>query len=154
MPATFANRCLLFALLCTSLVACAALSPVTEEPKVTVQTVTLRSAGFAGMKGNIAMDVFNPNAFGLPLSRVEWTLSVGSASAVSGAFDLSQTIAAKASVPVVGSMTLSTASALAVAAQLASGAHTYTLRGRLHFKTRFGNLSADITGQGEISDLL
>lgn len=142
------------AFLCAGLLACGALSPVTEKPKVTVNTVSLSSAGFSGMTGKVGMDIYNPNAFGLPLTRVEWTLSVGNAKAVSGAFDLSDTIPAKASAPVEGSLRVDATSAIAVAAQLASGERTYTIQGRLHFQTRFGNLSVDIAGQGEIASLL
>lgn len=148
------KQLLLFGLLSASLLACGALSPVAEKPKVTVKGVSLSSVGFSGMTGEVAMEVFNPNSFGIPLTRVEWTLSVGNAKAVSGAFDLSETIPAKASAPVVGSLRIDASSAIRVVGELASGARTYTLQGRLHFQTRFGKLSVDIAGQGEIADLL
>lgn len=140
-------------LLTLMLGACGALSPVAEKPKVTVNTVSLSSASFTGIRGEVAMDVYNPNGFGLPLTRVDWSLSVGSARAVSGTFKLSDTIPAKASLPVLGSLTIDAASAIDVAAQLAAGARTYTLRGTLHFQTRFGNLSVDISGEGDIRSL-
>jgi LEA14-like dessication related protein len=145
---------LLLISLALMLTACGALSPVAEKPKVTVNTVSLSAAGFTGIRGELGMDVYNPNGFGLPLTRVDWSLSVGSAKAVSGSFKLSDTVPAKASVPVVGSLTIDAASAIGVASELASGVRTYTLRGTLHFQTRFGNLSVDIAGQGEIANLL
>jgi LEA14-like dessication related protein len=136
------------------LAGCGALSPVAEKPKVTVQSVSLASASFTGIRGQVAMDVYNPNGFGIPLTRVDWSLSVGSAQAVSGSFDLSETIPAKASAPVMGSLRIDASSAIGVASQLAAGARTYTLRGTLHFQTRFGNLSVDIAGEGELAELL
>lgn len=144
---------LLLALLTASLLGCGALAQATDKPKVEVQSVSLSSAGFTGIRGELAMSIYNPNSFGLPLSRVEWTLSVGRAQAVSGAFDLSETIAAKASTPVVGSLNINLASAVAVGQELAAGVTDYTIRGRLHFQTQFGNLSVDIAGQGDIRSL-
>ena len=132
------------------LISCGALSPVAEKPQVTVRTVSLSSASFTGIDGRIDMDVFNPNPFGMPLHRVDWALSVGSSEPVRGSFDMSETIPAKASAPVTGSIRITAASAIGITAALASGERTYNLQAELYFQTKFGELKVAVTHQAKI----
>ncbi len=134
-----------------SLAACGALPPVTEKPTVTVNTLSIRSASFTGVDGLMTMDVFNPNGYSLPLRRVEWKLAVGDAQAVDGVFDLSKTIPAKNSAPIKGRLELKASSAMSVARVLAGGAKTYTIQGRMHFQTRFGDLAVDFSHEGSVA---
>ncbi len=137
-------------LLILTVAGCGALSPVAEKPTATVRSVSLSSASFTGMDGKISMDIFNPNGFALPLTQVEWTLTVGSSQAVRGSFDLTATIPAKGSAPVQGTLHIGAASAVGVAAAVAQGIRTYQVRATLHFKTRFGPITAAVVHDGEL----
>jgi LEA14-like dessication related protein len=141
---------LILAFLILSLTACGALSPMAEKPQVTVRSLSLSSAGFSGMDGEVAMDIYNPNGFGLPLNRVDWTLSVGSAQAVRGSFEMSETIPAKGSAPVTGRLHIDVSSAVGVAAAVASGVRTYDIQATLHFQTRLGELTVAVSHRGEL----
>lgn len=102
------------------------------------------------MDGQVDMDIYNPNGFGLPLTRVDWTLSVGSAQAVRGTFDLSATIPAKGTAPVAGTLHIDTASAVGVAAAVASGARNYEIKATLYFQTRLGEIAANVAHSGTL----
>jgi len=140
----------LILVIAVTLAACGALSPMAEKPDVTVRSVSLSAAGFTGMDGNVSMDVYNPNGFGMPLKRVEWTLSVGSAQAVRGSFELSETIPAKGSAPVEGRIHIGVGAAVGVAAAIAEGIRTYNIQATLTFQTRLGDLKANVSHQGEL----
>ncbi len=144
------NRSILLLAIAVILSACGALSPIAEKPTVTVRSVALSSAGFSGMNGTVAMDIYNPNGFALPLRQVDWTLSVGSAQAVRGSFELTETIPAKASAPVTGRLHMDVAGAVGVAASLAQGVRSYQIQATLTFQTRFGDLTANVTHNGEL----
>lgn len=130
--------------------ACGAAPPVTEKPTVTVNSLSISSATFTGVRGKMAMDVFNPNGYGLPLRRVEWKLAVGDAQAVDGVIDFSKTIDAKNSTPVTGELKIGASSAMSIARVMAGGANTYTLQGRMHFQSRFGDIRVDFSHQGSV----
>ncbi len=132
------------------LASCGALSPMAAQPQVTVRSVSLSAAGFSGVDGTVAMDIYNPNGFALPLRRVDWTLSVGSVQAVRGSFDLTATIPAKASAPVDGRLHIDVGSAVGVASALAQGVRSYEISATLTFQTRFGDLRADVQHQGQL----
>jgi LEA14-like dessication related protein len=121
-----------------------------EKPKADVRDVSLQSASFSGVSGQLALDVMNPNGFGVPLSGIDWTLSVGGSRAVTGSVQLSQTIPAKGVAPVTTSLSIATADALAVGAVLASGARNYEIQVRLHFSTQVGQIDVDVTHAGQL----
>lgn len=129
---------------------CGLLSTVAETPSAEVTDVSLSSAGFSGVKGELGLNVYNPNGFGLPLHRVDWNLSIGSAQAVAGSVEMSETIPAKASLPVTTSLSINALDAIQVARQLAAGARTYSLRGTLYFQSRYGELTFDLQHTGEL----
>jgi LEA14-like dessication related protein len=131
-----------------SLSAC--FGPKIEKPTVTVTGVAVGSVSFTGLEGTIDLDVFNPNGFGVPLSLIEWELSVGSARAVQGRIELSQTIPAKASAPVTASLRISAADALDVGIQLSAGVRTYTLSARFTFKTSLASATVDVVTDGTL----
>ena len=62
-----------------------------ERPTATVRNVSVSSAGFRGVTGQLQVDVMNPNAFNVPLSGIDWQLSIGGARAVTGQVQLQQT---------------------------------------------------------------
>lgn len=144
------QRAAILAVLALAAGACAALSPIAEKPDVTVRSVSLSSVGLTGMDGELDMDIYNPNGFGLPLTRVDYTLSVGTAQAVRGTFELSATIPAKGTAPVSGTFRIDTASAVGVAASVASGARNYEIAATLYFQTRFGEVAASVTHNGTL----
>jgi len=121
-----------------------------EKPSAKVRDVSVSSAGFTGVKGELRMDVTNPNPIGVPLQGIEWTLSIGGAQAVSGRVELSQTIPAKGVAPVTTSLTIDARDAVAVASALSSGSRTYTLRAHITFSTAVGPLSIDVESSGQL----
>ncbi len=133
-----------------ALAGCGLLSAVAEKPTVKVTQVSLSSAGFSGVRGQLGLNVHNPNPFGMPLHRIDWTLSVGSAQAVQGKIELSENIPAQASLPVTTSLTISALDAVQVASQIASGVRAYNLRATLYFQTSYGELTVDLQHNGDL----
>lgn len=121
-----------------------------EKPKASVRDVSLSSAGFGGVSGHLQLDVTNPNAFGVPLSGIDWQLSVGGARAVTGTVQLSQTIPARGAAPIATSLAVSASDALAVASVLAAGARSYEVKARLHFSTPVGQVDVDVAHTGTL----
>ena len=138
-----------YLLLLLLLPACFLTHPI-EKPQVTVTGVALGSVSFSGLDGTIELDVMNPNGFGVPLSLVEWELSVGSAHAVSGRIELSQTIPAKGIAPVAASLHIDATSALGVGSELAAGVRDYTLNARFTFTANLGSVTVDVTHTGQL----
>ena len=122
-----------------------------ERPTATVRTVSVASAGFRGVTGQLQVDVMNPNAFTVPLSGIDWQLSIGDARAVSGQVQLGQTIPAEGVSPITTSLSIDTADALLVAAALGRGAHTYELDAKFHFSTGVGQLDVEVKKTGELA---
>ncbi|MGE0870872.1 MAG: LEA type 2 family protein [Kofleriaceae bacterium] len=141
----------ILAVACLALTGCSMFMRSIERPSATVRDVSLSSAGFGGVSGQLQLDVTNPNSVGVPLSGIEWQLSIGSARAVAGSVELSQTIPAKGVAPVVTSLTINPRDAIAVASALSSGARTYTLTAKLQFSTAVGPLAIDIKHTGSLS---
>ncbi|HTL32685.1 MAG TPA: LEA type 2 family protein [Kofleriaceae bacterium] len=123
-----------------------------EKPKADVRDVSLSSASFSGVSGELHLDVMNPNSFSVPLSGIDWTLSVGGARAVTGSVQLSQQIPAKGVAPVTTSLSIATGDALNVAAVLARGSRDYQISVRLHFSTQVGQIDVDVTHQGQLGE--
>lgn len=96
------------------------------------------------------MDIFNPNAFGVPLESGQWVLAIGGSRAVSGRFDLVETIPARRAAPVIAAMRMDAADAAIVGAKLASGERSYTIRGRLRFATTLGAVEVEFEHTGTI----
>lgn len=121
-----------------------------ETPKATVRDVSVASAGFTGVTGKLDVDVMNPNGFGVPLSGIDWQLSIGGARAATGTAQLSQEIPAKGVAPIETSLTVSTTDALTVASLLASGSRDYSLHAELHFSTTVGPIDVAIDHAGTL----
>lgn len=92
----------------------------------------------------------NPNGFGVPLSGIDWQLSIGGARAVTGTVQLSQEIPAKAVAPVVTTLSISSGDALTVASAIASGARDYRVDVKLHFSTRVGPIDVEVNHAGQL----
>lgn len=135
-----------------ALSACSLFMKSIEKPKAEVRDVTVSSAGFSGVTGQLHLDVMNPNGFGVPLSGIDWQLSIGGARAVTGKVELQQTIPAKGMAPVMTSLTIDARDAVAVAGSLAAGARDYQITARLHFSTQIGQLDVDIQHAGRLDD--
>ena len=138
------------ALLLCFLTGCSLFMHSIEKPKADVRTVSVSQAGFSGVTGELNLDVMNPNSFGVPLSGIEWQLSVGGARAVTGSVQLSQTIPAKGVAPVKTSLTISAVDAAVVASRLASGSRDYRIHAKLHFSTQVGEIAVDIDHAGQL----
>jgi LEA14-like dessication related protein len=121
-----------------------------EKPKAEVRNVSVSSAGFTGVTGELRLDVSNPNSFGVPLAGIEWQLSIGGARAVTGTVQLSQTIPAKGVAPVTTSLTIKAMDAAVVASQLAGGARDYRLHAKLTFSTQVGEVAVEIDHGGQL----
>lgn len=125
-----------------------------EKPSATVRQVSVSSASFSGASGELALDVVNPNSFGVPLSGVDWQLSIGGSRAVTGSVQLSQTIPAKGAAPVVTTLTIDARDAVAVAGALASGVRDYQIDVKLHFSTQVGNVDVAVAHTGQLASSL
>ncbi len=132
--------------------ACSMFMHSIEKPKAEVRDVTVSSAGFSGVSGQLRLDVMNPNSFGVPLSGIDWQLSIGGARAVTGKVELQATIPAKGVAPVTTSLTIDARDAIDVASSLARGARTYQISARLHFSTTVGQIDVDIQHAGQLDD--
>jgi LEA14-like dessication related protein len=143
-------RTLALAAACMSLSACSLFMHSIEKPKAEVRNVSLSSAGYSGVTGELRLDVMNPNGFGVPLSGIDWQLSIGGARAVTGRVELQQTIPAKGVAPITTSLTIEARDAIAVASSLAGGARDYQISAKLHFSTQIGQLDVDIQHTGTL----
>ncbi|MBA3541205.1 MAG: LEA type 2 family protein [Deltaproteobacteria bacterium] len=130
-----------------------------ERPTANVRDVSLSSASFAGVSGELALDITNPNGFGVPLSGIDWELSItclaptrciNHARALTGSVQLSQTIPARGVAPVKTALTIATRDAIAAASALAGGARDYQLVAHLHFSTPVGPLAVEVTHAGTL----
>ena len=121
-----------------------------ERPKADVRDVSVTSAGFSSIQGQLDIDITNPNSFGVPISRIDWELSIAGAPAVTGRVDLHQTIPAKGVAPITTSLTINPRDAIAVAENLGRGARDYSLSAHLHFAAGFGDLEVDVKHDGTL----
>ncbi len=112
--------------------------------------MSVSSAGWSGVTGELRLDVMNPNSFGVPLAGIDWELSIGGARAVTGTIELQQTIPAKGIAPVVTTLSIAARDAIAVGSALAGGARDYKISARLRFSTAVGPLAVDIQGSGTL----
>ena len=141
----------LVALACvTALSGCSLFLHSIEKPKADVTSVSMASASFTGVTGELALNVTNPNNFGVPLSGIDWQLSIGGTRAVTGSVQLSQTIPARGVAPVTTSLSIGTGDAIAVAGVLARGARDYQISVKLHFSTTVGQIDVDVAHTGQL----
>jgi LEA14-like dessication related protein len=121
-----------------------------EKPSAEVRGVSVASAGFTGVQGELRLDVSNPNPIGVPLQSIESQLSIGGTEAVTGAVKLSQTIPARGVAPVVTSLAIDARDAIDVGSALARGSRDYQLRATLTFATKIGPISVDVEHRGQL----
>ena len=121
-----------------------------EKPTAEVRGVSMTSAGLGGVSGELSLDVTNPNNFGVPLSGIDWTLSIGGTRAVTGTVQLSQTIPARGVAPVTTSLSIATGDAIAVGTVLARGSRDYQVNVKLHFATSVGQIDVDVAHSGQL----
>lgn len=121
-----------------------------ERPTAQVRGASLTSAGFGGVSGQLNVDVTNPNMVGVPLSGIDWQVSIGGDRAATGRVDLQQTIPARGVAPVVTSLQIATVDAIKVARRVAGGAHDYAIDATLHFSTSVGQLDVSVHTTGTI----
>jgi hypothetical protein len=144
-------RSRLIPFLLVSLIAgCGLLGKQLEKPSVHVDGVAIADVSWNGARGSLDLTVTNPNAIGLPLSKIDWQLAVHGDHAVSGSIDLHQEIPAKGSAPVQTALSIATSDVIHVAPHLAAGARDYRLSARLHFSTTLGDLSVDVVHDGTL----
>lgn len=143
-------RCVPVLAVCATLSGCSIFMRSIEKPKASVRDVSLSAAGFGGVSGQLQLDVTNPNGFGVPLSGVDWQLSIGGARGVTGSVQLSQTIPARGAAPVATSLTVDARDAIAVASALSGGARGYTVKAVLHFSTPVGQVDVDVEHSGTL----
>ena len=143
-------RSIITLLVCAQALGCSIFMRSIERPQAKVRDVSVSSAGFTGVTGQVQLDVTNPNSFGVPLSGIDWQLSVGGARAVTGTVQLSQTIPARGVAPITTSLAIDARDAITVAAALARGARDYQLAAKLHFSTAVGPLDVDVQHTGTL----
>jgi LEA14-like dessication related protein len=143
-------RSIVLLLVCTQVLGCSIFMRSIERPQAKVRDVSVSSAGLTGVTGRLQLDVTNPNSVGVPLSGIDWQLSVGGARAVTGRAQLSQTIPARGVAPITTSLTIDARDAMAVASALASGVRDYQLVASLHFSTVVGQLDVEVEHRGTL----
>jgi hypothetical protein len=121
-----------------------------EKPTVAVDSVALSRVGFGGATGQVDFRIMNPNQVSVPLTAIDWELSVHGERAVTGRVELRQEIPAKGSAPVSAALQIAAADAIRVAPHLARGARDYRLGARLRFATPLGELSVDVAQSGTL----
>jgi hypothetical protein len=134
----------------TTLGGCALLTHPIEKPTAQVRGVSVTAVSFNGIDGEIALDIQNPNAFGVPLAEVDWQLSIGGQPSVSGRIDLAETIPARGTAPVRAVLHVSPMDAIQTAEAYASGSRDYTLAARLTFTTKLGEVGVDVQSTGDL----
>ena len=139
------------ALACASLAGCSLFMHSMEKPSAQVRDVSLSAAGFTGVRGELLVDVTNPNGFGVPLSGIDWQLSIGGARAVTGTAELSQTIPAKGVAPIRTALTIDARDVAAVASALGAGARDYQVNVKLHFSTPVGQIDVAVAHSGTLN---
>jgi hypothetical protein len=142
-------RCV-FALIVVALAGCSMFMHSIEKPTATVRDMSVEQAGLTGVSGKLAVDVMNPNGFAVPISGLDWQLSIGGQRAASGIVQLSQQIPARGIAPIATSLTIDARDAIAVAQAIAGGAHDYALVAKLHFSTPVGPIDVEIEHEGQI----
>jgi hypothetical protein len=135
------------------LAGCALFSRPFEEPEIKVRGLGIERASLAGIEAVLALDIFNPNEYGVPLEGGSLQLSIGGSRAVTVTFDLAETIPARASAPIETSIFIGSADAARVGRRLASGQRDYELAGELSFATRLGSVAVGYTHRGQLEDL-
>ena len=143
-------RAVIVALLVVLGAGCSLFSRSIEKPSATVRDVSLSSAGFTGVSGELSLNISNPNPIGVPLAAIEWELSVGGARAMTGSVQLSKTIPARGVAPVTTLLTIAARDAIAAGSALASGARDYKLRARLTFTTPIGPVEVNVEHAGTL----
>jgi LEA14-like dessication related protein len=143
-------RTLLLVAFVASVSGCALFTHPVEKPTAQVRGVAVTGVSFSGLDGEIALDIQNPNAFGVPLSEIEWQLSVGSAQAVTGRIELSETIPARGTAPVRAILHVDAMNAIDVGREISRGVRTYQLAARLTFTTRLGSVDVAVQSTGEL----
>lgn len=139
-----------FVVLCGALAGCSLFMHSIEKPSATVRDVSLTPAGFTGVSGELRLDVSNPNPVGVPLSGIDWELSIAGTRAATGSVQLSQTIPARGVAPVTTTLAIDARDAVAVGSALAGGARDYQLTAHLHFSTAVGALAVDVSHRGQL----
>jgi LEA14-like dessication related protein len=129
---------------------CALLGRSIEKPQVTMQDVALVDVSLASMTAGVDLSIMNPNAFAVPLARIDWELAVAGQAAIAGRIDLRQEIPAKGQAPVTTTIEIRAADAARVAPRLLAGDRRYGVRADFHFETRFGELSVTADKSGTL----
>jgi LEA14-like dessication related protein len=135
---------------CTQALGCSMFLRSMERPEVAVRDVSVSSAGFTGISGEMQLDVTNPNNFGVPLAGIDWQLSIGGSRAVSGKIELSQTIPARGVAPVTTSLTIDARDAIGLASTLARGVRTYQVTAQVHFALAMGRVDVEVSHSGTL----
>lgn len=132
------------------LAACAHIPTGLERPTVEIDRVEVGAVSFTSISGLVHLHINNPNSVGVPLEGGTWELAIAGSRAISGAFDLAETIPARASAPLVASLTIDALDAARVGAALAAGHRGYTIRGTLRFASPLGTIEVQFSHSGDL----
>ena len=79
---------------------CQSLSSVVQEPKVSLNSVDIAGISLTGVSLIVRVDVDNPNAFSIPLPKIDWELFVNTAPFIKGSLPSNNTIKSRGKVTV------------------------------------------------------
>jgi len=71
---------------------CQSFNSIVQEPKLSLKSVELAGISFTGVNMVVHVNVENPNAFSIPLPKIDWQLFINSASFIQGTLKNDKTI--------------------------------------------------------------
>ncbi len=83
------------------LAGCATLAELVETPGVTIAELAIVEAGLTSQSFRVGLDIDNPNAFAIPLARIDYALDIGGQKFATGSSTENVTLAANGSQRVV-----------------------------------------------------
>ena len=132
-----------------ALVACA---PI-QRPKADLRKVALIRVDLSGLDFQLDFDVFNPNAFGLPLRRVNWSVTLFNTHLGNGMGNFNQLIPANGSTHVNVPLSLGYEGIIVTVDRISRGEDIpYDISGSIRFETNFGAVEVPFHAVGTLAN--
>ena len=139
-------------LLATLFLALTACAPI-QKPRADLRNVALVRVDLSGLDFRLDFDVFNPNAFGLPLRRVAWSVDLFGTHLGDGAGVFNQLIPANGSTHVNVPLSLGYQGIVVVVDRISRGENIpYAISGSIHFETNFGAVTVPFSASGVLAN--
>jgi LEA14-like dessication related protein len=137
------KRALLLVLV-LALAACPGILAPLEKPRVDLEGLRAAELSLAGLNLTFQLRVTNPNGVALPLSAMDYELSLEDRPFLRGRLELHEELPARAAAPVLAHVHITPAHAATLVTALGRGVKTVHVALVLHFETRLGPLSVSL----------